>query len=76
MLPLIVNRVHSHPDRVERWRVSCPHGSTAPIRFWWSAMHTDERILQAARQALRMAKHKDNPAHAREIVMGSRYPQD
>lgn len=77
MQPLIVHRVHAAPTaHAERWRVSCPHGHTAPVRFSFSEMHTDEGIVQAARQALRMAKHEDNPAHAREIVMGSRSPVD
>jgi len=72
--PLIVNRVLDESTHTERWQVSCPHGHTAPVRFSFSEMHIDEAIVDAARQAIRMAKHEDNPA--REIVMGSRSPVD
>lgn len=75
MEALIVNRVHAASTAyTERWQVSCPHGHTAPVRFSFSEMHIDEAIVDAARQAIRMAKHEDNPA--REIVMGSRSPVD
>ena len=74
---MIVNRVHAAPTaHTERWRVSCPHGHTAPVIFAFSEMHTDSDIVDAARQALRMAKHPSSPAHEREIVMGSRSPVD
>ena len=77
MEPLRVNRDHATPDHhTERWRVSCPHGHTAPVRFSFSEMHTDEGIVQAARAAVRMAKHPEDPAHGRAIVMGSRSPVD
>ncbi len=77
MEPLIVNRDHAAPDHhTARWRVSCPHGLAAPVRFSFSEMHIDEGIVQAARAAVRMAAGEDNPAHAREIVMGSRSPVD
>ncbi len=74
MRPLIVNRVHAPPTaHTERWRVSCPHGHIAPVFFSFEEMNIDECIVHAARQALRI---EDNPAHAREIVMGSRSPVD
>jgi hypothetical protein len=77
MRPLIVSRVHCHPAAcAERWEVSCPHASTAPIRFWWSDLDTNARIVQAARQALKKAKHEDDPVHDREFVIGNRIPQD
>ena len=77
MEPLIVNRDHAAPDHhTARWRVSCPHGLAAPVRFSFSEMHTDEGIVQAARAAVSLAKHPEDPAHAREIVMGSRFPAD
>ena len=73
MEPLIVNRTPASPTaHTERWRVSCPHGHTAAVRFSFSEMHTDEGIVQAARAAVRLAKHPEDPAHAREIVMGVR----
>ena len=72
-MELIVNRVHAAPTaHTERWLLTCPHGTVAEVRFSFSEMHTDSDIVAAARQALRMAKHEDNPAHGREIVMGSR----
>ena len=76
-MELIVNRVQAAPTaHTERWRVSCPWGRTAPVSFSFSEMHTDSDIVDAARQALRMAKHPSSPAHEREIVMGSRSPVD
>ena len=73
MSPMVVNRIPCHPAACsERWEVSCPDASTAPIRFWLSEMHGDARIVQAARDALKVAKHESDPVHAREIVMGSK----
>ena len=71
--PLIVNRLPTDPRAsMDRWEIVCPLGSMNPLRFWFNAMHTDDRILQAARHWLSMAKHEDNPLHSRAFIMGNR----